>query len=191
MLIFCFCCCDWSLCPLCACRQRRSKSTRGNSKTSSLCFGFMVSISDPPHFGFLSWTNKSWMVTSLCLHAISERRNQCQDQDERACARFLQRRRAVLHPADAATPPPPSRRDVSLICAVEDSLCRAASESFNTRTLRHAENCSTPVLLLLRRPASELTVYSTVNLPATNPVSQSADLSQNTLKHKQRYWLKL
>lgn len=40
----------------------------------------------------------------------------------------------------------------------------------------------TLVLLLVRRPASELTVYSRVNLPTTNPVSQSADLPQNKLK---------
>lgn len=84
-----------------------------------------------PHFGFFSWTNNSWIVTPLCLHAISECRKQRQDQAERACSRLPRQRRAVLHPADASTRPPPSRRDVRLLRAVQDSpwVCRAAIAS--------------------------------------------------------------
>lgn len=69
---------------------------------------------------------QSWILSSLCLHAISERWKQRQDQAERARPHFPQRRRGVLQPADASKPPRQSRRGVSLICAVNGSraLCR-------------------------------------------------------------------
>lgn len=118
-------------------------------------------------------------MTSLCLHATSERWKQRQDQAERARPHFPQQRRHVLQPADASTAPPPSRRGVSLLCAAQGSLtvhgCHLTPEA-----LWQDEKCLTLVLLLVRRPASEL--YSMVNLPTTKPVSQSADLPQNKLK---------
>lgn len=138
-----------------------------------------------PHLRFLSWTDKSWIVRSLCLHTISECRNQRQDKAERACTHLARGRRAVLHPADASTPPPPSRRDVSLINTTH--CVGLLKPPFIARTLRQDEKCSTLVSSLLRRPMSELTVYSTVNLPATNLVSQSAESSQNKMKHELRY----
>lgn len=75
-------------------------------------------------------------MTSLCLHATSERWKQRQDQAERARPHFPQQRRHVLQPADASTAPPPSRRGVSLLCAAQGSLTVHGCQKppFNSRS---------------------------------------------------------
>lgn len=118
-----------------SCRWRRSKSVQRSSKTTNLRFGFLVS-SFLPQFGFLSWINQSWIMTSLCLHATSECWKQRQGQAERARLHFPQQRRHVLQPADASTPLPLSRRGVSLLCAAQGSLTVHGCQkpSFNSRS---------------------------------------------------------
>lgn len=141
-MLVCCCCCDWSVCPFCSCRRRRSKSVQRSSKTTTPRFGFLVS-SFLPQFGFLTWMGQSWILSSLCLHAISECWKQRQDKAERARLHFPQRRRGVLQPADASTPRPPSRRGVSLMCAVQGSraLCRVVkSPHLTPEALRQDED---------------------------------------------------